>query len=308
MASSSTAKAIEDGILDIAMRISLEKMMTEADGRQPLQRVYLWASANKTTNQQYRPLTDGPDVAGACPVLPAPTELFPVEEDTKQYLEVGLIFGNEPDKYIAKGKSRDKQRDLERQQRGILRRDTSAMRVFIPATEHCATQAKFYVGCRPTNGRLYPRVIPVDQIFFYAEFWDGIDVKLPAKNRLTEVSKACRQHAATNKTASKGMAAAITPDEMAKKLASAGLGVTKSNHLIHMILLQLTFFSHTRDRDTLQSIQQSLKDSNEKFQYNSETSTDGVWGFMDFNEELTDELALQLTKDVKVRSPVFFLW
>ncbi len=204
MATISAVKAIEDGKLDIAMRISLEKMMTEATGRQPLQRVYLWAASNKTTTQQYQPPIDGPDVAGACPVLPDNEELVPVEINTKQYLEVGIIFGNEPDKYVAKGQSRDKQREQEKKQRGTLRRDTSAMRVFIPVTEHCVTQAKFYVGCRPREGRLFPRIIPISQIFFYAEFWDGVDVKLPAKKRLTEVIKACKQHAALNQAASNG--------------------------------------------------------------------------------------------------------
>ncbi|KAI6081513.1 hypothetical protein F4821DRAFT_25095 [Hypoxylon rubiginosum] len=81
-----------------------------------------------------------------------------------------------------------------------MRRDESAMRVFIPVSDYIAPQAKFYVGCRPYHGRLFPKVVEAACIFFYPEFWAAVDDTQPAKKRLVEMTKECKYRAAVNKT------------------------------------------------------------------------------------------------------------
>ncbi|KAM0414579.1 hypothetical protein ACHAPT_013573 [Fusarium lateritium] len=152
-------------------------MRVEADGRQPFQVVYMWANEEnkqetghtKTTNRQYKPETDGPHVV-PCPQLPTGAELVQDDKSTKAYMEVGLIIGSNPTNLVPTGLPRAKGRAQARAHRGILRRDEGAMRVFIPMTQHVASQAKYYVGCRLTNGHLSPRVIDNACIFFYPEF------------------------------------------------------------------------------------------------------------------------------------------
>lgn len=193
---------------DIARTVHQEKMRVQANGRRTFQQVHLWMPDNKntagkskyergSTTQQYQPNVDGPSQT-PCPILPRGNELVD-HEDAKLYLEVGIIIGADPTRYESKG-LKSKQRNLDRQRRGILPRDDGAMRVFIPVTEYIAPQAKFYVGCRLSGGRLLPRVIETDSIFFYSEFWRGISDSLNLKPRRAEMATACKRAAAINKS------------------------------------------------------------------------------------------------------------
>jgi hypothetical protein len=130
--------------------------------------VFLWASfgssqdsgpssqrkPNTATTIKYDPNVDGPAKAGP-----------------KEYLEVGLIIGDDPEKYRPVGFSSNKRRQDKSKNRGVLPRDQGAMRVFVPTTTYIAEQAKFYVGCRSIGGRLTPRIVEVACVFFYPEFW-----------------------------------------------------------------------------------------------------------------------------------------
>lgn len=180
-AASSSWVPVKNGTKDVAKTIGLEKMMIEAEGRRPFQQVYLWSGAqdesddgrksgkSKSTNEMFRPEHDGPGPLGPYAKLPGQLELAHGKH-TKAYLEVGIVIGDNPEQYKATGKSRDKQRDQERKRRGVLPRADGAMRVFVPVTEETAGSAKYYVGVKLTDGRLFPRVIQGDCVFFYPEF------------------------------------------------------------------------------------------------------------------------------------------
>ncbi|CAJ2504583.1 Uu.00g119770.m01.CDS01 [Anthostomella pinea] len=112
MASSSSATAPET---DIAISYSRERMMTEATGRKPFQKVYLWTmssdeeeGAPSRTTETYNPEEDEPSASSAVyNALPAHEELIG-HENGKLCLEVGLIIGSDPFKYVPKGKPHDK--------------------------------------------------------------------------------------------------------------------------------------------------------------------------------------------------------
>lgn len=146
---------------------------------------------------------------------------------------MGLVVGDQVDKYEPKGISRNKEREVERQKRGQLRRAERAMRVFIPVTDFIAEQAKFYVGCRFTAGRLYPRTMKDTNIFFYPEFWSGIDKDLPNKERRRALNVACKQRAAINKSAPERVRAPLTNSEVEKAIAASA---TRSEHLTSLIV------------------------------------------------------------------------
>lgn len=184
MASSSRVyENVVDGTQDVAVTASLEKMRVEAPGRKPLQYVYLWTTSEgdddgensskkkkgRATNVQYDPQQHGPNATGRYPRLPGGPELFEAPH-TMEYLEVGLVIGDEPDRYKPKGQSRDKARTTEREKRGVMPREPSAMRVFTPVFNTIQPQSKFYVGCGLNGGRLSPRVIEAALVFFYPEF------------------------------------------------------------------------------------------------------------------------------------------
>ncbi|XXG96390.1 hypothetical protein Hte_002672 [Hypoxylon texense] len=192
-------------------------MRVEAKARRPFQQVYLWTLSTGeggtdgdsggggslkrkgAAKVKCDPSVDGPKNSIPRPILPNPEDLLP-NKDAKLYVEVGLIIGDEPDRYKPAGTARSKSRQEAMEERGVMRRDESAMRVFIPANEYIQPQAKFYVGCQPYRGRLFLRVVEAACIFFYPEFWNGVDDKQPAKKRLTDMTAMCKRRAAVNKT------------------------------------------------------------------------------------------------------------
>ncbi|KAK0635115.1 hypothetical protein B0T17DRAFT_650180 [Bombardia bombarda] len=211
---------VEDGTEDIAMTFHLEKMRTEATGRRPFQKVWLWTSsesAGKATvsSSAYNVKTDGPEAGGLPSKLPRAEELIPDENPAKSrlYLEVGLIIGNEPLKYKPVGARRSsKKSKLERGKRGVLPRDPTAMRVFAPVTENIASQKKYYVGCMECMGKLYPRLVEKDVIFFYPEFWVGVDQSMRRIARVRELTASVKYHTATNKSRPERLAAPIAEE------------------------------------------------------------------------------------------------
>ncbi|QPC63388.1 hypothetical protein HYE67_005619 [Fusarium culmorum] len=68
-----------------------------------------------------------------------------------EYVEVGLIVGDDPEKHTLKGKSKPKGKGKQTDNI-VLRRDKNAMRVFIPVSEKANSQAKFFMGCRYAAG------------------------------------------------------------------------------------------------------------------------------------------------------------
>ncbi|KAI2632614.1 hypothetical protein GGS26DRAFT_591053 [Hypomontagnella submonticulosa] len=205
---------------NFALTIGLERMRIGAPGRKRFQQCYLWTTTDekigpndrkKATTYHYDPRRDKPTDKKPCPTLPGKQELTP-HQDTKLYLEVGLVIGDEPGKCKpTKAGRRSKETDEERSRR-TFPRDKTTLRAFIPVNDYIQPQAKFYVGCRLLNGRLFPRVIEVASIFFYPEFWTGLDIQKPAKQRLLDMTSACKHAAAVHKmTEAEARAANLDP-------------------------------------------------------------------------------------------------
>lgn len=159
---------------EIASRSNGERMGIEAMGRNHFQHVHLWALPDSELRKNSRVNSydanfDLPNDLGSCPKIASGNELISNLE-TKEYLEVGLIIGTNPKEFMVTGKSRNKEAETERKERGIMPRHASALRVFIPVTEYKTSQAKLYVGCHLTNGRMFPRTATFAQVFFYPEF------------------------------------------------------------------------------------------------------------------------------------------
>ncbi|KAF9776413.1 hypothetical protein IL306_005400 [Fusarium sp. DS 682] len=148
---SNMVESIADGFQDIAKRTDGERMRVEVTGRHPFQKCWLWSHGEeektnsgrmKSNYTSYVPATDGPDFA-SCPKLPTGNELAKDPRFTKEFMEVGIIFGRQPDKFLTDEKSIKP--TLKRQQqaaRGVHDRDPGAMRVFTPTervTEDNAT-------------------------------------------------------------------------------------------------------------------------------------------------------------------------
>lgn len=93
---------------------------------------YLLCTSDGPKNASDNVEDDGPQ-KGLCLRLPNESELMPHSE-ADQYLEVGLVIGEEPGKYRPTGLSRNKGRQEEQTARGALDRSQNATRAFIRIT------------------------------------------------------------------------------------------------------------------------------------------------------------------------------
>lgn len=301
---------VVDGDKDIAISADKERMMVQAPGRKPFQRVYMWpgskenASGKKKdgdkgfTNKAYSFENDKPNEHPVQP-LPTPEELQP-GEDAIEYLEVGLVCGGEPHKYkVGKNKV---QAAKDREARGDLVRDKYAIRAFFPVTEKVTTNSRFYVGVKPTAGRLMPRTTNDEAIFFYPEFYTGVSATANKGDRKTYVNQRVRKYAANTKDkAERSTAAIMTVDDMAKWTTSNPLIVSPPENLVNTIVIMYTLFAESRDRSYIRTISTLMEKSNPDLVFGPHTASQGVASFFAFDGvDLTMEDALAVGRELRV--------
>ncbi|KAI7196825.1 hypothetical protein KC363_g720 [Hortaea werneckii] len=305
---------IQDGQKDIAKTVDGDMMMVEADGRKPSQKVWLWTESNKrktgsslTTNKSYNPEEDGPPASSVPPKLPGRLELES-HQKTSEYLEVGLIIGDQPDKYRSKGVSRDAAREKARKEQGVMRRDQNAMRVFAPVTPVISKAVKYYVGVKETEGRLFPRVIAGDNIFFYAEFWHGLPNGENKRARSTYVNNRTGFHAASNKTPAKHNSIVDASDQSNKLIESNSPGATTTENLANTLVLQSTLFQQTENRKYFEDMVKVMESAAQDPRVGPHAKNDGVKAFFAFDDAsykdgLGDEDIIQLKDELTKSVP-----
>lgn len=170
--------------MNIAVRISEEKMSISALERKPFQHCHLWAPSTQTSKLSYNPDKDGPQVA-KCPRLPSDLELKSSDsKDKTEYIEIGLVFGKDSKRYMPEGHAKSKKRDKEKDERSVLPRDDNVMRVFVAVTNLITTQSNRYVGCHFENGRLHTRKLSNRKFVFTTLSFGTILVALVASPRI----------------------------------------------------------------------------------------------------------------------------
>lgn len=298
---SPSTEIVADGQKDFAKRPNLDCMMVEAPGRQRFQKVHLWTTFNGgITTDTYNPDKHGPDKAGKCPILPTELELIPATQSTREFLEVGLVFGDDPQKNMPKGAAGNKARAAEKKGKEIQRRPDVMMRAFTPVTDYIQEQNKVYIGCQPKGGRLNHFLGKADCVFFYSEFHEGIPDRTPKKQISSMILQKTREAAARNKTTEKPTVAVVTPDQPSKKRTAHPIVVTQSEHHSSMLLFQLGLYEMTKDAKYINTMAKILEGKLPDLKYGPDTSTGGITCFMDFTKELAWDKAELLSKELKV--------
>lgn len=285
-----TYVAVVNGDADIAMTMDGEQMKVQAPGRLPMQRVYLWEGnpdpkkkdkGFRFTNKPYNSKEDGPKVASQGGRLPTPKELQP-GPNAVQYLEVGLVIGDNPAMYKPTAGNSKKDTKTDRQRRGKMPRAESAIRAFIPITENIPTQSKYYVGIKLTQGRLNPRCIDGEVIFFYPEFWQGAPTDVSKVERRIFINYQTKHLAAANETQAERATVSSTVDNMEKWTRSNPLVVTPPENLINTLALQYTAFLATDDRNNFRNMLSHIDNATPDLRYGPHTASDGVRAFSTF--------------------------
>ncbi|KAL3606818.1 hypothetical protein FPOAC2_01785 [Fusarium poae] len=160
---------VQPGEEDVATTSGGVRMHVGAAGRRQFQEVWLWpASYHKEMTPAYNVQTHGPSHSTQS-LLPSGMELEPNDVAVRM-LEIGLVIADEPDLYVDRGHSRNKYREQQRKERGILTRNSNVFRAYIKASDYIQPQAKTFIGCMLLDGRLCALKIKIDSIFFYKEF------------------------------------------------------------------------------------------------------------------------------------------
>lgn len=285
-----------------------EQMKVQAPGRLPMQRIYLWEGnpdpmkkdrGFRFTTKPYNPKEDGPKVTSQGGRLPTSEELQP-GPNAVQYLEVGLVIGDNPAMYKPTARSSKKGIKTDRQRRGQMPRAESAIRAFIPVTENIPTQSKYYVGTRLTGGRLNPRCIDGEVIFFYPEFWQGAPTSISKVERRIFINYQTKHLATANKTQAERATASSTVDDMENRTRSNPLVATPPENLANMLALQYTMFQHTGDRSNLRNMLSHMTNAASDLRYGPHTASDGVQAFFDFSEDVSVVEAQLVIRELKV--------
>lgn len=220
---------VKDGTEDIAKRVNGEMMKVDRVGRHILRKAWLWTATkgkgSESRSSKYDPNLDFPQGLEDPSELPESLEL--VQHDAaKQYLEVGLVFGENPEKWLSEeGGGRNVEFKKSQKERGLNGRGAKMLRVFVPTTLYIKDQAKFWVGCKPIiDGRFTARSVAVPTVFFYPEIWEGLGVdSVSQKIRQPAFNKKCCELVAINKTKGPGQAAPIVANTTRAENLSPGV-------------------------------------------------------------------------------------
>jgi hypothetical protein len=303
---------VSDGNQDIAMNADLERMMVQAPGRRHFQRTFLWNGSRENgktndrssglTNLSYKPDEHSPKLH---PVgrLPTRTELESGEEAI-EYIEVGIVCGENPAQYKQTGPS-GPAKVKARLARGDMQRDPYALRAFTPITEKVKNSNKYYVGVMPTTGRLIPRTTTDEVIFFYPEFYNGVDETANKVERKLYVNKQVRRYAANSvETAERSTTAIVTVGDMEKWNTANPLVVSPPETLANTMVILSTLFAETRDRSYIRNIIAQMDRANPDLVFGPHASSQGVVNFYAFDGiSFTPEEASAVVRELKVRTP-----
>ncbi|KAK0291074.1 hypothetical protein LTR35_001795 [Friedmanniomyces endolithicus] len=305
-ASSSQQTIIDNGREDIAMTFAGERMMVEANGRRTFQKVYLYSQSDdsgqatqKATNKTYDVAEDGPPDEGLTR-LPSQNELTE-DNNTRQYLEVGIVMGKDPSKYTPKGHQQLDMRK-ERKLRGKMRRDEYAMRVFTPITEFCEPQAKLYVGCNPIEDRPQVRVIRMKDVFYYSEFTQGFEAGA-IKDREPGIMTRIRKAAAVNKSQPGRACAAISAGDLKKWTTANALEATPCENLASMLALFFSLWRMTRDREHMDAFACLMEKAAPNLKHGPQARNEGIVAFYDFETQLSEDNATKVSQELKTAKP-----
>jgi hypothetical protein len=301
---------VVDADQDIAINADKERMMVQAPGRKPYQRVYMWAGSRENASGKKKDgdkgLTNKPysfenDKPNEFPVEPLPTgEGLQPGEDAIEYLEVGLVCGGDTLKYkVGKNKV---QAAKDREARGDLVRDKYAIRAFFPVTEKVTVNSRFYVGVKPTAGRLIPRIVSDETIFFYPEFYTGVSKTANKGDRRAYVGQRVRKYAAnTEDKAERSTAAIMTVDDMARWTTSNPLIVSPPENASNTMVILFTLFAESRDRSYIRTIVSLMEKGDPDLVFGPHTASHGVAAFLAFDGvELTVEEALAVGRELQL--------
>ncbi|QIX02482.1 hypothetical protein AMS68_007999 [Peltaster fructicola] len=211
-------------------------MRVEVDGRQTFRISYLkcnvdkLTSAKKSINKPYDLSIDGPKAtrdAAITSKTPLTGELQ-YRDGMMAYLEVGLVLGDDPDKYTLSAKSKGKKYQEAQEKRGRMPRKSDALRVFMPINQDMIIQPRYFVAAPPPEGTFETRTIKAETFFFYEEFWRDVPQTLNASDKRNAINQNAARAAAVSNTVQSAVKKIPTLSMYEKSISSDQIAIASS--------------------------------------------------------------------------------
>ncbi|EAT82057.2 hypothetical protein SNOG_10663 [Parastagonospora nodorum SN15] len=284
---------------DVATTSHLEMMKVGVQGRCRFQKIYIRGTKKSTT--AYKPEADAPADDRTLSIIPTEEEKQGRPETT-QYLVVGFVLAANPSKYTPKSvgnSSRNKDREQARKARGTLDAERNIIRAVVPMTEFVSDTIKYYAACHSTHGLCTLRVILVDDIFFFDEFWRDVVPSGKVKDRKARLSLACKYHAAyTKKPPEKPRTIIRKPDN---STASNAIAVTRETNAANVLFLQYSLWQLSGQPQSLTALEKTLESLLPDLA--KMPAKEGTIAFFEFDSEMVATDASKLVEEAKIMYP-----
>lgn len=302
-------RTIDDGHEDIARRFSGEKLRVDASNRRTFLKCFLRTYGGKNTKESYDVESHGPGIhPNPDAKLPLETELVQ-DEQTREFLEVGLILAEDPELYLKvtkHGISRDSAAEKARAERILERSQHLVLRAYIEVTEIRPVQAEFFVGCLFRDGHYELKRGKREWVFFYQEFQPCPDVKPSGKSEkpLNQVErKSAIIHNAKVAASVRPALHTTRSSIMMNKIATANqLHVTPRSSLYTQLNILLAIFENKGSEDILDAIIDVLESMGLDLTDDATLENKGIRAFTSFKDQFTLELSHALEKEIQVRN------
>lgn len=199
----STTSKVVDSTQDVATDKDGNQMQITLTGRVTMQKI--WVRTQSVTGHartaiKYNPATDAPALSTM--------SISPTEEEvggpphTHQYLVVGLVDAEEPDRFSKESASGAAPATMKRarQTRGVIPVPSKWLRVVVKVTDFIENSVKYYVACNPQNGICEIKVINSAGVFYFDEFFSHIPVNANKALRSRSLGAIMRVAAATDQS------------------------------------------------------------------------------------------------------------
>lgn len=297
---------VTDGDKDIAISPNLERIVVGVTGRQRFQKIFVRkSSAGGKTTIMYNVDDNAPKAGSLISILPTKAEVES-RADTIEFLVVGIVLADFPAKYSTSGtgKARDKKREKERADRGVIPAEKNILRALVPTTDSISSAGvKYYVACNQLFGICNLRLITVDSIFFFDEIWEGVSEKLDAKKRAPALGLSCKTHAARDKRPPQRALVQIA--NRSSSTPSNVLDVSRVVNAANVLLMQYSIFELSKQPSAIDALKKTVE--NLLPDLCKKPSDDGILGFYDFSVELTEEDARNAINSVMVCAEMLYI-
>lgn len=225
---------VTDPSKDVAMDSHTRPIRINEPQRRTFQvmHVRMGGRGKGNTTTSYDPQVDAPPEGDSTPsILPTSQALLGEEGRTKEMLQVGIMPVDNPEQFQPKGQRNSRIRAVATKAEDIVDKPDRVHVVVVERTAYVmGTPHKFYVLVHESAGLCDMRRINRSQVFYYAEYLQGVDVSTNLKDREKKIGINIRTAAARIKSADPTQQINVVDPQDDERTSSNSLPTTQTEN------------------------------------------------------------------------------